>query len=1074
MTQQQATLQSTTESLAPPPPPPIQPPTSEIPPPPSQPPPTTAADEFDSRTDCFNVAFEHRSNSPSKAIIATWHSWTQFNFKLLHKVSKDEASRQMFVHGLKTAKKSSARTLKIRASDPFIFLLQQQLETSTNLIHNDPGIFELVNFIRNRGQTLILEYVSEEMNCHCQELARATFDEREPLQLDPLQPIQALAVTFSPKQIYAAASSSKHHIWRSLPSHCIATWVQLVANLPQPEFTTSQNESLLVCAPVIFLTRAASPTVEALATQLANLAASKSARHKRILEFLMTPKSMNSHPPGDVVKKVEKLVALGAERKASQLLEREQNDNLSTDGPTLQDITSAQQLFPDLKEPLSTNESIPLAPISSRKFITALRRLSRASAPGHDGWTKELLTPLFNGRNGQTSGMKQATKDRFVGILNAIVNNFASSELSTFLRQGILILIAKPNGKKRPIILSSLLSKLAWKTMLLEINVKSSLHPSMVHGRLPCQKGIHRAQLHLEKGGTVLQLDAANGFGEIKRSVILEALQQSEDLACLRPLFNLMYTDAFIATQFGKDGLPIGQVTVTEGVLQGCAAAPYLFSLGLSHGIKQIADDHKLDMHVVADDIAIFIPDQKLPTLPFIVDQCAAALSNCGITLNPSKSVLICQLSKQHLIPPCAITNIVERADYLGGIISTSETQIPFTELRPKYIAKMSAFTHHLDQNRKASCQVLNLILRYILSCWGYFFSTTKPSITKVIAEEVDLWSRQSFSKIHGRQVSDNEWYQLSLLDSDGGNSLTSWKDLSPEIYNATRAVSLSIEAEANQNIFQLTNRISAKRADLFYDSLELLQHSSSQSPSQQSPPRSRLSQKARSNLIRRAHSESNFHWVAVRPEEKITAINDSQWRINMDLRLLHDSTTLPACSTYVASSSKNDHLLCCNTCSGGLWKVRHQRILHAMALVLREASVLMTTSDVVRRFGINRDDGPDGLILMDKSIAIDVTVTHQTENAHYYRPHQRFQEKIAKYKHLAAMLNWDLAPLVFTSLGHPTKPTQKWLKTFSSTSCIAGTNRRLQAAMTIATIRGNADIVRLTDAANTLYPTEE
>lgn len=1059
------------------PPPPIEPPPPLEPPPPPQPP----NPGFDRRTDNFHVAFEHRSNSASKAIIATWYSWEKFHTKVLHHASKHETVRQMFLFGLQKAKASDANTIRIRASDPFIFLLQQVNVHSANIIDSDIGIFNIIKLITQQGRNLIFEYVVDELNCHCQELATATFDDRQAIQIPQLHSTETFS-TFTAQQIYEAAVRTKHQTWRSLPSHCISNWVQLISNVAQAEHTPSQSEALLVCAPVIFLRRSSAPTIEALSSHLATAASSKAVRNKIILEFLMAPVFQTSHPPGNVSRKVEKLVALGGERKAIQLLEREHAQHLN---PSLNstvskdDLSEIQKLFPPLKEQLSHSTATVISPLSAKKFSTALRRLARASAPGPDGWTKEILTPLFNGKFGQTSGAKQIIKDSFISILNSIINDCVSSELASFLHHGTLILIPKPNGKKRPIVLSSIISKLAWKTILLEINVKSSLHPSMIHGKLPCQKGIHKGQIHLDHGGAVLQLDATNGFGEIKRATIQQSLFEHDDLACLRPIFNLLYGSNFIATQFNSDGTPLGSISISEGVLQGCAAAPYLFSLGLTHGIKDIVRQNQISMHVVADDIAIFIPENKINELRHVINICSTALGSCGISLNPTKSILVCHPSKTSSIPQNIGIIISSRADYLGGIISSIDEQIPFDELRPKYVARMKAFSHHLNQTVKSSCQVLNLILRYIISCWGYFFSTTKPCTTHSVAERIDIWARNAFCQIHGRQVTDVEWEQLSLLDSDGGNNLTSWKTVSSEIYYATQAVSLSHEAEAHQNIFQLARRITMKQADHFYDRLDVSQpHENPTTTSSQqersTSHRSRLSMKARSNLIRRAHSESNLHWVAIRPEEKITTISDEQWKINMNLRLLHDCTSTPCCSTYQASSSINDHLLCCNTCSGGLWKIRHQRILHAMALILREASVLMTTTDVVRRFGITRDEGPDGLILLEKSIAIDVTVTHQTENAHYYRPHQRYQEKISKYKHIATILNWDLAPLIFTSHGHPTKPTQKWLKTFAAASSIAGTNRRLQAAMTIATVRGNADIVRLTEAANTLYPTAE
>jgi hypothetical protein len=57
-----------------------------------------------------------------------------------------------------------------------------------------------------------------------------------------------------------------------------------------------------------------------------------------------------------------------------------------------------------------------------------------------------------------------------------------------------------------------------------------------------------------------------------------------------------------------------------------------------------------------------------------------------------------------------------------------------------------------------------------------------------------------------------------------------------------------------------------------------------------------------------------------------------------------------------------NDHALACSFCAGHHWKLRHQRILFALQRELRQAGILMSTTDYMLSQKLKGDSGPTAL----------------------------------------------------------------------------------------------------------------
>jgi hypothetical protein len=114
---------------------------------------------------------------------------------------------------------------------------------------------------------------------------------------------------------------------------------------------------------------------------------------------------------------------------------------------------------------------------------------------------------------------------------------------------------------------------------------------------------------------------------------------------------------------------------------------------------------------------------------------------------------------------------------------------------------------------------------------------------------------------------------------------------------------------------------------------------------------------------------------------------------------------------------------------------------------------------DSGRRFNVNSDKQESSCPPQTTC----VKVAHQPSAERQQRTYQSTAHKKKKYKDLCEANNWDLAPLVFSSFGHPTsQKTVKWLRTFASISKTPGTFRKLMHVCSIAVVCGNHDIISL------------
>ena len=177
--------------------------------------------------------------------------------------------------------------------------------------------------------------------------------------------------------------------------------------------------------------------------------------------------------------------------------------------------------------------------------------------------------------------------------------------------------------------------------------------------------------------------------------------------------------------------------------------------------------------------------------------------------------------------------------------------------------------------------------------------------------------------------------------------------------------------------------------------------------------------------------SHFRLRWHFIRPIDKALRLFDSQWERGIKLLLRVSDANPPNCKPNSGDTS-TEHAMTCHRCAGGLWYVRHQRVLFAIQQVLRDAGVHLAPVNW-RRLGLAKDLTPDGLVFTPaRTLCVDVSVRHvrprgpNTADAAY-------TEKAENYKNLCATHEWANTPVIFSTYGNPEMRTVRTMRQMAS-----------------------------------------
>ena len=162
---------------------------------------------------------------------------------------------------------------------------------------------------------------------------------------------------------------------------------------------------------------------------------------------------------------------------------------------------------------------------------------------------------------------------------------------------------------------------------------------------------------------------------------------------------------------------------------------------------------------------------------------------------------------------------------------------------------------------------------------------------------------------------------------------------------------------------------------------------------------------------------------------------------------------------------------MACHKCVRGMWRRRHERVLHALTKVLRRFGICVTTGGInhaVVATGLisesGHEAGQDALVLGDTTTyAVDVTVRHRSVATKNDASLSAWREKLAKYEQVDERLGWQTVPVVLSTGAVILDRSLDELKKLCAGADVRGCRNELVAAMKIACVRGNADVFEVT-----------
>ena len=271
-------------------------------------------------------------------------------------------------------------------------------------------------------------------------------------------------------------------------------------------------------------------------------------------------------------------------------------------------LIEARRLFPP-RQPDAPVLHVPApvdttAPIFSRAEVRALvrqRRFNNGSAPDVFGWTPDLASQIIR--------VSDIIAEASTALMNAVFRNALPPNARRLLLAGRLVLLRKPNGGRRPIVVPSQFSRLASMLAvdIMRARVGDAISPDQYGIRVPggAATAVHVLQATLEavEAGcgdqahpAVLSIDFANAYGNLDRQAILDSIGATP---ALHPL------TGFVAFGLGPgaSNLAIGRdaagnhvsIEIQNGIRQGDPASPWLYCLTADaifrHALRALSAD---------------------------------------------------------------------------------------------------------------------------------------------------------------------------------------------------------------------------------------------------------------------------------------------------------------------------------------------------------------------------------------------------------------------------------------------------------------------------------------------------
>lgn len=261
-----------------------------------------------------------------------------------------------------------------------------------------------------------------------------------------------------------------------------------------------------------------------------------------------------------------------------------------------------------------------------------VKRLGRASAPGLDGWTRELLVPLTESKP-HLQELTTLVQDILCGRVSpSFACRIRASVLHPFLKEA-------GSAKVRPITPESVWLKVASHIAM------DAIDKSFRDVFRGWQFGVWgdgaravaqiRAAYADESADALIALDATNAYNRVSRKRVLTAAYRVKGPRHAFGVIDLALGEPGVLGVF-DGGRQVAQLMSASGVRRGMVLAPLLFATGMAATLRPLMLAHpRVKVTAYLDDLTVV--GARADVQRFL-DDAGPALSAIGFDVNPAKS----------------------------------------------------------------------------------------------------------------------------------------------------------------------------------------------------------------------------------------------------------------------------------------------------------------------------------------------------------------------------------------------------------------------------------------------------
>ena len=591
----------------------------------------------------------------------------------------------------------------------------------------------------------------------------------------------------------------------------------------------------------------------------------------------------------------------------------------------------------DLSPPEGTKKPAWLS--CSLILATAASSLARLAAPGHDGWTRELLLASICSSNAAAFELLVNTIARGEPILptNSHIDPTKSARIAMWCKDP-----AQPKGKVRIVGMTSTVSKLTWRALLATDTTKFKEQAMMAPG------GVHSVtrwtQAALERGLSAYTADVVDAYWGVRRAKVLDWMIQHGHPATW-----------IFWRSYGKPALleVRGQLTQQSiGVLPGCGGASIAFAI---------------DMHTIVDaiDVRLYADDataiNELEFRKFVASCTAAGKSLAkALCISPNapanaKPVNVCGLDVE----------VVPAARVLGAMLGKLEPAVSL--LRDRVASKLKVLDTIRDSEvtTQAKWQMTRSMERSIT--WD---ASANPTATFAeVSADIDAHMRKHFTACFLPSGCHLEHKSVELLHT-------------PSAHGGLGMICFGTDAE---RIFDMTT------AGIHGTPVAGSSTGAVAPLSLRTVRRQLADAKAQSSTNRDVRNGRFFDdtvaWFDIQHVTHSTTITDEAFKLGM---ANHVQAFFPPHCQYKACKLEDagfDHSQRCHQCAGPYRYPRHQRIQQEFINAATSHGIIVTTN--FYSIGAQpKEKRPDAIVFRGIAqkipLVIDFACTHQPELASY------------------------------------------------------------------------------------------